>query len=31
LLRKRSLVDTLLDVALGRRPMDARTLLKATF
>jgi flavin-dependent dehydrogenase len=31
LLHKRSLVDTLLDVALGRRPMDARTLLKATF
>ncbi len=29
LLRKRSLVTTLLDVALGRRPMDARTLLKA--
>ena len=31
LLRKRSLVTTLLDVALGRRPMDAKTLLKATF
>jgi flavin-dependent dehydrogenase len=31
LLRKRSLVTTLLDVAVGRRPMDARTLLRATF
>ena len=31
LLRKQSLVTTLLDVALGRRPMDARTLLRATF
>ena len=31
LLRKRSLVTTLLDVALGRRPMDVRTLLRATF
>jgi flavin-dependent dehydrogenase len=31
LLRKRSLVTTLLDVALARRPLDARTLLKATF
>jgi flavin-dependent dehydrogenase len=30
LLRKRSLVTTLLDVAVGRRPMDVRTLLKAT-
>jgi flavin-dependent dehydrogenase len=30
LLKKRSLVTTLLDVALGRRPMDVRTLLKAT-
>jgi len=29
LLRKRSLVTTLLDVALGRRDMNARTLLKA--
>jgi flavin-dependent dehydrogenase len=31
LLKKRSLVTTLLDVALGRRPMDARTLLKAAW
>ncbi len=31
LLRKQSLVTTLLDVALGRRPMDARTLIRATF
>jgi len=31
LLRKRSLVTTLLDVALGRRPMDARTLIRAAF
>jgi flavin-dependent dehydrogenase len=30
LLRKQSLVTTLLDVALGRRPMDARTLIRAT-
>ena len=29
LLRKRSLVTTLLDVALARRPLDARTVLKA--
>lgn len=29
LLRKQSLVTTLLDVALGRQPMNARTLLKA--
>jgi len=31
LLRRPSLVTTLLDVALGRRPMDARTLIRATF
>jgi len=31
LLRKQSLVTTLLDVALARRPMDARTLMKAAF
>ena len=31
LLRKQSMVTTLLDVALGRRPMNAATLLKATF
>jgi flavin-dependent dehydrogenase len=31
LLHKRSLVTTLLDVALGRRPMDARTLVRAAF
>lgn len=30
LLRKRSLVDTLLDVALGRQSMNVKTLLKAT-
>jgi hypothetical protein len=29
LLRKRSLVTTLLDVALGRQPMNIRTLVKA--
>jgi flavin-dependent dehydrogenase len=31
LLRRQSLVTTLLDVALGRRPLDARTLMKAAF
>lgn len=31
LLRRRTLVDTLLDVALARRPLDARTLVRAAF
>jgi flavin-dependent dehydrogenase len=31
LLHRQSLVTTLLDVALGRQPMNARTLLKAAF